>query len=100
MLVRNHVNYNFCSKSNFVIPHVKTVYKGSDSLRYFGPMIWNLIPNELNIAIYLIIFYVKLGSENAVLALVDYAKTLFLTFDLSKKFDDYLFRNSKLAVLL
>ena len=65
-----------------MVPHVKTVYKGSDSLRYFGIMIWNLMPNELNIAIYLIIFYVKLGSENSVLALVDYAKTLFLAFDL------------------
>ena len=47
LFVRNHSNYNLRSQSDFVIPEVKTVYKGSSSPRYFGPIIWNLIPIEI-----------------------------------------------------
>ena len=47
LFVGNHSNYNLRSQSHFVIPEVKTVYKGSNSLRYFGPIIWNLIPTEI-----------------------------------------------------
>ena len=47
LFVRNHSNCNLRSVSDFVIPEVKTVCKGSDSLRYFGPIIWNLIPKEI-----------------------------------------------------
>ena len=43
LFVRNHSNYNFRSQSDFVIPEVNTVYNESNSLRYFGPIIWNLI---------------------------------------------------------
>ena len=46
LFVRNHSNYNLGSQSDFVIPEVKTVYLGSDSLRYFGPIICSLIPKE------------------------------------------------------
>ena len=76
LLVRNHLNYNLSSQSGIVIPQVKTVYKGSNSLWYFAPIIRNLIPNELNIAIDLMIFYVKHGSGNPALVPVYYAKTL------------------------
>ena len=34
-------------KSDFVIPQIKTVFKGSNSIRYYGPVIWNLIPAEM-----------------------------------------------------
>ena len=38
----------FSSNSNgFYIPHINTVHYGEDSLRYFGPKIWNLIPAEI-----------------------------------------------------
>ena len=47
MFVRNHSNYNLRSQSDFVIPELKTMYKGSNSLRYFGPIIWNLISKEI-----------------------------------------------------
>ena len=43
---RKNINYNLRSQPDFVIPQVKSVYKGSNSLRYFGPIIWNLIPKE------------------------------------------------------
>ena len=44
---RKNINYNLCSQPDFVIPQVKSVYKGSNSLRYFGPIIWNLILKEI-----------------------------------------------------
>ena len=44
---RKNINYNLHSQPDFVIPQVKYVYKESDSLRYFGPIIWNLIPKEI-----------------------------------------------------
>ena len=47
LFIRNHINYNLRSKSDFVIPQIKTVYNGTNSLRYFGPIIWNLIPKEI-----------------------------------------------------
>ena len=47
LFVRNHSNYNLRSQSDFFIPEVKTVFKGSNSLRYFRPIIWNLIPKEI-----------------------------------------------------
>ena len=47
MFIRNHINYNLRSQSDFVIPQIKTVYNGINSLRYFGPIIWNLIPKEI-----------------------------------------------------
>ena len=39
LLVRNPINYNLRSQLDFVIPQVKTVFKGSNSLQYFGPII-------------------------------------------------------------
>ena len=44
---RKNVSYNLHSQSDFVIPQVKTVNKGSNSLRYFGPITWSLIPREI-----------------------------------------------------
>ena len=44
---RKNINYNWRSQSDFVIPQVRSVYKGLNSLRYFGPIIWNLIPKEI-----------------------------------------------------
>ena len=44
---RKNINYNLRSQPDFVIPQVKSVYKGLNSLRYFGPIIWNLIPKKI-----------------------------------------------------
>ena len=47
LFVRNHSNYNLRLQSDFVIPEVKTLYKRSSSLRYFRPIIWNLISKKI-----------------------------------------------------
>ena len=31
----------------FVIPRTRTVHKGDDSLRHLGPLIWNIIPEDI-----------------------------------------------------
>lgn len=35
------------SQMDFYSPFVNTVYNGEDSLRYFGPLIWNTVPDRL-----------------------------------------------------
>ena len=44
---RKNISYSLRSQPDFFIPQVKTVYKGSNSLRYFGPIIWSLIPKKI-----------------------------------------------------
>ena len=47
LFTRNNNGYYLRSKSDFVFPQIRTVLKGSNSIRCFGPIIWNLIPEEL-----------------------------------------------------
>ena len=75
-------NYNLQSQSDVAICEGKNVYKGSNSLRYFGPIVLNVIPKEIKSVNNLIALYVKFSSGNLILALVDYANTTSLTLDL------------------
>ena len=43
LLERKNINYNLLSQPDFVIPKVKTVYKGPNSIRY----IWSLMLKEI-----------------------------------------------------
>ena len=47
--LRNVVNgnYNFRSQSDFGVPGINTVFYGANSIRYFGSVIWNSLPNDL-----------------------------------------------------
>ena len=45
--VRNNHNYNLCSRSELTIPSINTVFKGQNSISYFGSVIWHSIPAEL-----------------------------------------------------
>ena len=80
---RKNVSYNLRSQPDFVIPQVKTVYEGSNSLRYFGPIIWRLIPTELiptliPIVTHLLLLKVILDSGHPMLVLLEYARILYL----------------------
>ena len=46
----NITSYNLHLKPDFVIPQVRTVLKGSNSARYYGPIIWSLVPEEIRYA--------------------------------------------------
>ena len=47
LFVRNNHNYNLRSESELLLPNVNTVFKGQNSISYFGSVIWNSIPSEL-----------------------------------------------------
>ena len=47
LFTRNNRTYYLLSKSDFVIPRVRTVFKGSSSISKYGPIIWNLVPREI-----------------------------------------------------
>ena len=47
LFTKNNYGYYMRSKSDFVIPQIRTILKGSNSIRYFRPIIWNLIPEEV-----------------------------------------------------
>ena len=40
-------NYNLRNHRYFLIPTVKTVYHGLESIKNLGPRIWNLVPDNL-----------------------------------------------------
>ena len=45
--LRQADQYNLRNRSQFIIPNVKTVNHGFESLRYLGPKIWETIPSPL-----------------------------------------------------
>ena len=47
LFVRNNNTYNTRAKSDFIIPQINTVLKRSNSIRYYGPVIWNSVPAEI-----------------------------------------------------
>ena len=38
---------NLRQRSQFHIPPVRTVFSGTESIKYLGPKIWELIPDEI-----------------------------------------------------
>ena len=40
-------SYNFRSKSKFVVLSVRTFHNGQNSIQYYGPLIWNMIPRHM-----------------------------------------------------
>ena len=44
---RNSVDYILRSQTDFLLPQVKSVNYGLKPLRYFGPKIWNILPNDI-----------------------------------------------------
>ena len=44
---RNEIPYNLRQRSQFHIPPVRTVFSGTESIKFFSPKIWELIPDEM-----------------------------------------------------
>ena len=40
-------NYDLLSQSDFGFPGINTVFYGANSIRYFGSVLWNRLPNDL-----------------------------------------------------
>ena len=47
---KSEIVYNFRNCREFIRPKVNTVLWGIESLRYYGPVIWDIIPNEIKAA--------------------------------------------------
>ena len=47
---------------DFVIPHVKTVNRGIETIRYRGPLTWDIVPEEIKKAETLSIFKDKIKN--------------------------------------
>ena len=45
--LRPPINYNLRNNSEFIIPHVNSVYNGTESISVFGPKIWDMVPQSM-----------------------------------------------------
>ena len=43
----NDNKYNLRSQNDLNVPTIKTVWKGENSIRYFGALLWNSIPSNI-----------------------------------------------------
>ena len=49
--LKKNNHYNLRSASEFLVPSVNSEYKGKNSLRYFGPIIWYSLNSDISIVI-------------------------------------------------
>ena len=54
--------YNLRNKREFIRPKVNTVQWGIESIRYFGPTIWDILPEEIKSATTLVSFKQKIQN--------------------------------------
>ena len=66
---------NLRSQSDFGVPGVNTVFFGANSIRYFGSVIWNSLPNDLKTFVILIYLKRQYGDGNQLTVLVGCVKT-------------------------
>ena len=74
--VRNIHNYSLHSRSELTMPSTNTIFKGQNSISYFGSVVWNSIPAKLR-EINSFQFFkseIKALVTTQQTALVDYAK--------------------------
>ena len=72
--VRNYHNYNLRSKSELTVPSINTVFKGQNSISYFGSIIWNSIPVELSGINSFQVFKSEINHGDQQTVLVDHGK--------------------------
>ena len=53
-------SWNLRSKSKFVVPSVPIVHKDQNSMQYYSPFIWNMIPGYIKDSEFLEIFKGKI----------------------------------------
>ena len=44
---RRDINFNLKINSDFAMPNVRSIFHRSESILYFGPKIWDIVPLEL-----------------------------------------------------
>ena len=68
-------NYNLRSQSDFRVPGINTVFYGANSIRYFGSVIWNSLPNDLRNICDFDLFKTTMRIWNLVTVLAVFVKT-------------------------
>ena len=44
---RKEITYELKQRSQFHVPSVHSVFSGTESLKFLGPKVWALVPNEM-----------------------------------------------------
>ena len=44
---REQLPYDLRQRSQFQIPWVHSIFSGTESLKFLGPKVWTLVPNEM-----------------------------------------------------
>ena len=57
---RNEHHYNLRNNVHFITPQIRTVYRGSESISFLGPKIWNILPDRLKNATSLEAFKIQI----------------------------------------
>ena len=83
--IRDETSYELRQRSCFHIPSVNTVFSGTESIRFLGPKIWELIPNNIKCLENLKGFKTAIKNENQHHAHVESAKHIFMVLDFYNK---------------
>ena len=62
IFIRTSYNFNLMSQPDLLIPSVKSVLKGKNSLRYFGSLMWNSLPTDIRNSESLVVFKAKIKT--------------------------------------
>ena len=55
-------NYNLRTIKDLKVPSINTVWKGENSIRFFGAKLWNLLPSDIENAKSLYVFKTKIKN--------------------------------------
>ena len=73
--------YNLRNNNELVLPSIKTINFGSESIRYRGPQLWFSFPQDIRNTESLSLFKSKIKSGTVKIAPADYVDLLFQTSD-------------------
>ena len=74
---RNYSGPHLHSQVDFEVPPVNSVNNGQETLRFLGPIIWEMTPNGIKHSVSLSIFKNKLRHGPQINVLADCAKIIY-----------------------
>ena len=83
--IRDETSHKLPQRSCFHIPSVNTVFSGTESIRFLGPKIWELIPNDIKCLENLRDFKTAIKKANQHHVHVESAKHISMALDLYSK---------------
>ena len=77
LLTRSCDSYNFCLKTNFVVPDLRTVHIGQSFIQYYSTLIWDMISDYIKDSETFNIFKNKIGKWKPINCLCHLCKILY-----------------------